>query len=144
MRRAARPDPQAGFTLIELIVVITIMGLLSVLVLTRQPMRSTGLETQITVRALTNSLRLARSRAIVQGRVVPVITGPGGFSVDGGPVWRLAGGQSLSASQVLFLRGGGAATGAPIVLAAGARHIQFNINWLTGIVTIGELSSQQD
>src|ERR1700761_291362 len=83
-RPEVRPDLRArwhqeGFTLIEMIVVIVIMGLVAALVLVRQPWHSAGLNTEATVRALTEALRVARSRAIAQDRDVSVITRPGGF-----------------------------------------------------------------
>lgn len=70
---------QAGFTLLEMIVVVVIMATVAGLVLVKQPWHSVGLNTDATVRALTNGLRLARSRAIAQARTVSVVTAPGGF-----------------------------------------------------------------
>ena len=60
---------QAGFTLLEMIVVIVIMAMVAGLVLVKQPWHSVGLNTDAAVRALTNGLRLARSRAIAQDRM---------------------------------------------------------------------------
>jgi general secretion pathway protein H len=124
---------QAGFTLIEMIVVMVIMALIIGVVLVRQPWNSAGLNTDATMRALTNALRLARSRAIAQDREVSVITTARGFSVDGGTPWILPSGEELNTSRVIFLPDGGA-TGATIVLAAGSRRIAVSVNWLTGRV----------
>lgn len=137
MRPQAR---QAGFTLLEMIVVIVIMALVAGLVMTRQPWRSAGLNTDATVRALTNGLRLARSRAIAQDREVSVLTGTSGFSIDGAPVWQLPTGEALSPAQVIFTPDGGS-TGATILLAAGQRRISVTVNWLTGRVRSGELNT---
>jgi|GEM_PF-471008 len=129
----------SGFTLIEMIVVIVIMALIAGLVVTRRPMHSAGLDTDATVRALSHALRLARSRAIAQDREVTVVTAATGFAVDGGAPWLLPSGQSLSASRVIFIPDGGS-TGAAILLAAGPRRVEVDVNWLTGRVKARELN----
>ena len=78
---------QDGFTLIEMIVVIVIMAMASGLVLVKQPWHSPGLNTEATMRALVNGLRLARSLAIAQDREVSVVTAANGFAVDGRSSW---------------------------------------------------------
>jgi general secretion pathway protein H len=129
-------DP-AGFTLIEIVVTIIILSLVAGLVLTRQPWRSAGLNTDATIRALGEGLRLARSRAIAQDREVTVVTGFDGFSVDGGGTWRLPPGEVLSQAQVIFTPDGGS-SGATILLTAGGRRIAVDVNWLTGRVASRE------
>jgi len=137
-----RPNPgQAGFTLIEMIVVIVIMAMVAGLVMVRQPWHSAGLNTDVTVRAMTQALRLARSRAIAQNRDVTLVTVANGFSVDGGAAWMLPSGEALSTSQVTFAPDGGS-TGATIVLAAGPRRIAVTVNWLTGRVRARELAGE--
>jgi general secretion pathway protein H len=131
--KPARPA-QAGFTLIEMIVVIAVMGLIAGLVLTRQPMRSAGLDMDATQRALTGTLRLARSRAIAQNRPVAVTTGAAGFSLDGGTPHSLPENQAITPSRVVFAPDGGS-TGAEIVLASAHQRIGVTVNWLTGRVT---------
>lgn len=132
---------QAGFTLIEMIVVIVIIGLVGSLVLVRQPWHSNGLNLEATVRTLTSALRVARSRAIAQDRDVAVVTRGGGFAVDGGAPLVLPAGEALSAAEVIFMPDGGS-SGATIVLAAGSRRIAISVNWLTGRVLSRELGGQ--
>ena len=132
---------QAGFTLIEIIIVIVIMALIAGLVLIRQPVHSAELNTQATIRAMSNALRLARSRAIAQDREVAVVTAPAGFSVDGGAAWLLPAGEALSASRVIFTPDGGS-SGATILLTAGPRRIAVTVNWLTGQARARELNTQ--
>ena len=102
-------------------------------------MHSAGLDTDATVRALSNALRLARSRAIAQDREVTVVTGAAGFAVDDGAPWLLPSGQSMSASRVIFIPDGGS-TGAAILFAAGPRRLEVDVNWLTGRIKARELN----
>jgi general secretion pathway protein H len=131
----------AGFTLIEMIIVIVIMALTASLVLVRQPWHSAGLDTETTIRALTSSLRLARARAIAEDREVAVVTRTSSFAIDGAQPRVLPSGQALSPAQVIFTPDGGS-SGATILLAAGARRIAISVNWLTGRVLSRELNEQ--
>ena len=71
--RANSATSQDGFTLLEMIVVIVILGLVAGLVLTRGPMRSTGLSARAAATMLAGSLRAARSEAIATDRPVTVL-----------------------------------------------------------------------
>jgi general secretion pathway protein H len=124
---------QDGFTLIEMIVVIVIMAMVSGLVLVKQRWYSPGLNTEASLRALVNGLRLARSRAIAQDREVSVVTVANGFAVDGRSTWVLPPDEALSTSKVVFMPNGGS-TGGTILLASGQRRIAVDVNWLTGRV----------
>jgi general secretion pathway protein H len=130
---------QAGFTLLEMIVVIVITAMVAGLVLVKQPWHSAGLNTDATIQALTNGLRLARSRAIAEDREVYVVTAAGAFSVDGAAAWVLPSEEALSPSQVVFLPDGGS-TGGTILLSVGQRRIAVDVNWLTGRVLSRELN----
>jgi general secretion pathway protein H len=138
MTSATARRAEAGFTLIEMIVVIAVVGLIAGLVLMRQPWTSAGFEREATQRALTDALRLARSRAIAQGRNVSVLTGSAGFSVDGQPVRALPAHETLSASHIVFMPDGGS-SGGTIVLTAGQKRVVVTANWLTGRVRAGDL-----
>ena len=129
---------EAGFTLIEMIAVIAIAGLIAGLVLMRQPWPSAGFEREATQHALADALRLARSRAIAQGRNVSVLTSAAGFSIDGGPVRPLPVHEALSASRIVFMPDGGSA-GGTIVLASRQKRTAVVVNWLTGRVRAGDL-----
>lgn len=118
-----------------MIVVLAILGLVAGLVLARQPWRSSRLDAEASVRAVTDALRLARSRAIAQGRAVVVETGYGGFTVDGGRVAALPPGEVLQPARIIFSPDGGVLGGGMIrLLAAGGRY-DIGVNWLTGQVT---------
>ena len=139
MRSRAGQTRQAGFTLLELIVVIVILGLVAALVFVRQPWHSQALNTEATVRTLTSALRLARSRAIAQDREVAVVTRGNGFVLDGGTATLLPAGDALTGAEVIFMPDGGA-SGATLILASGSRRIAISVNWLTGRVLSRELA----
>jgi len=123
-----------------MIVVIVIIGLIGGMVLVRQPWHSAGLDMDVTQRALTAALRLARSRAIAQDRDVAVVTGASGFSLDGGAVWGLPAGQALSVSRVIFTPDG-EASGGMILLASASARVAVSVNWLTGRVRVRQLDT---
>jgi general secretion pathway protein H len=139
----AQPDRRRdhGFTLLEMIVVITVMGLISGLVLTRRPWHSAGLDLDATQRALTATLRLARSQAIVQDRNVTVMTDAAGFTLDGAPRRPLPPGEILTPGLMVFTPDGEASGGTIVLASAGAR-IAVNVNWLTGRVTARNLGAE--
>jgi general secretion pathway protein H len=132
---------EAGFTLLEMIVVIIVMTFITGLVLVRHPWHSAGLDMDATVRALTDGLRLARSRAIAQDRTVAVVTAAGGFSIDGAAPRTLPPEQVLSTERVVFTPDGGS-TGGTIALAAGQRRIVVDVNWMTGRVRMHETAER--
>jgi general secretion pathway protein H len=128
-----RAKTQGGFTLIELMVVIVIMGMVAGLVMIHGPWRSARIEMDASARALTGMLRLARSRAIVLGRDVVVTSDASWYRVDGGSPWQLPRGEAISAAKIVFTPDGVSA-GGPIVLSSGGERIAVAVNWLTGRV----------
>jgi general secretion pathway protein H len=130
---------QSGFTLIEMIVVIVIMGLVAGMVMLRQPWHSAGLDLASTERTLASAFQLARSRAIAQDRDVVVVTAANGFSFDG-TVWTLPAGQAMSPSRLVFTPDGQSSGGTVLLASAGTR-IAVNVNWLTGRVRAQSLAA---
>ena len=66
------PERDAGFTLIEMIVVLAVLGLVLTIVLQRGPVRSASLDLRAASRSLVDALREARGRAIATDRPVNV------------------------------------------------------------------------
>jgi general secretion pathway protein H len=146
-RRSSRRD--AGFTLIEMIVVLVVLGLAMGLVIARGPMRSRTLETRAAASQVVQSLRIARSRAIATNRPVLFTVDVAGrrYSVDGGPPQGLPPALDVSMTTVTGDRLGknvgaitfapdGSSTGGRIVLADGGHHLQIGVDWLTGRVSV--------
>jgi len=109
--------------------------LISGMVMLRRPLRSEGLDMDVTERALTGGLRLARSRAVAQNRDVVVVIGNSGFSVDGGLQWRLPDDEALTPARVLFTPDG-ESSGATINLTSMQKQLTVTVDWLTGRVRI--------
>jgi len=140
---------QAGFTLLEMIVVVAVLGLSLGLVVTRGPMRSQTVEMQAAVNQVVQGLRVARSRAIatntpvrfavdVAMRSVQIdserpIALPRAVSIDMLAVSEETRGTHLAAVR---FNADGSATGGRIDLADGQRAAHFVIDWLTGRVSV--------
>jgi len=140
---------EAGFTLLELVVVFIILGLVLGLIVTRVAGPGPGLKARAAANELAAALREARSAAIGGDRPViitidaahrdwrgadgAVKTFPPGTRV----AVRLADGK-LSSAAVVGIRfdGDGSSSGGRVDLAAGAQHMTVAVVWLTGRVTV--------
>jgi general secretion pathway protein H len=139
----------AGFTLLEMIIVVAVLGLALGLVVTRGPMRSRTLDLQATVNQVAQSLRIARSMAIASDSPVrfavdipahsfrienerPTVL-PNTISISIVAESRETVGRRLAAIR---FNGDGSATGGRIELADGQRAAQIGVDWLTGRVTV--------
>lgn len=138
----------AGFTLLEMIIVLVIVGLVVAIAAARGPVRPHGLEVRGTVAAVSEALRGARGRAVAADR--PVLVAVDGerrtIAVEGGPTIKVAAGLDLEAAvgaggtlakQLVGFRFApdGSSTGARILFTDGDRRIQIGVDWLTGRVS---------
>ena len=145
---AERRQPANGFTLIEVLVVVAILGIALAVFAARGPLRSRGLEQQAAASQLTQTLRLGRSRAIAADRPVPVVVDLATHRValDGVPRLVLPASAMLAAQMAdgsvprraaeFVFAPDGSATGGRVVLAMGERRLVVTVDWLTGRVTI--------
>ena len=151
--RACGPDLNCGtgFTLIEVVVTLAILGLALVLVAGYKPPWSSGLGLRGAASELASGLRLARSEAIASNRPVP-------FDLDvTGHVYRVgarAGRLPANLSiELLTITGetrranvgdirfnpDGSSTGGRISLADGKQRVAVGVDWLTGRVSIADV-----
>ena len=151
-RRPQQPRPRAGeggFTLIELVVVLTLIGLLLVLL----PPAITGgggLGLRAAARDVAAGLERARGRAIAENREVAFVLDLNAhrFRVgDAGAAEPLPGGLTLrlytarselvddAVGAIRFYPDGGS-TGGEVGLGDGERDIHVAVDWLTGRVAI--------
>jgi len=126
----------AGFTLIEMIVVLAVLALAVGLVLTHGPVRSHRLELDAAARQVAGALRLARTRAIAQERPVPVALDARGFSLDRAAPVTWAASVSPEGNRLVVFTPDGGSSGGRIVLRDGGRAVAIGIDWLTGRVVV--------
>ena len=138
----------AGFSLIEVLVVLAILGLSASMVLGRGPPRSPSLEARAAATQVSQALRLARAQAISGGeRVVFVLDVAGGYRVGTGPVKALPRGLTLTMTAVAALTAGdniggidflpdGSSSGGRVGVAGGATRAWVGVDWLTGRVSV--------
>jgi general secretion pathway protein H len=148
--RSCRPlRREAGFTLIEMLVVVAIMGFALTMIVTRGPVRSQALEMNAAVSEVAQGLRLARSRAIATNTPVQfaVDVPLRSFRIDRGTPTVLPRSLSIAMTAVseetlgarlaaIRFNGDGSATGGRIELTDGQRRSQVGVDWLTGRVSV--------
>jgi len=131
---SARPS---GFTLLEMLVVLAVLGLAATVVLTSLPPRSVRAEVRAGAAALAGGLRMARGQAIATDRPVAVVLDPAArmFRVGAGRIIRLPDRLAMSATRpAIVFAPDGSSSGGRIDLAGGTVHVQLDVSWLTGRV----------
>ncbi len=144
-----RNKAQAGFTLIEMIVVLAVIGLMAGLVIGHGPMHSRTLTERGAVQAMASGLREARSRAVATNRPIEfaVDIEHKAFRVGDSPPTRLppefamsmvsAAGQRISdTAAAIRFDPDGSSTGGRIELASEGHHFRIGVDWLSGKVSI--------
>jgi general secretion pathway protein H len=142
--RASSGPAEAGFTLLEMTIVLVILGLALGLLALRGPMRSRGLELRAATEQLAQTLRAARAEAIAGDHAVDVTLPPGGYRLGTGRFHPLPG-FSLSATTpvgaarpAIRFAADGSSSGGVVAVADGARKTQIAVDWLTGRVRIAD------
>ena len=151
-RRKGRQAGQAGFTLIEMLAVLVVLGVAAALLAVRGPQRSPGLDLRTASEEVAGSLRLARTRAIAGNRVVGVTFDAATRSVrlDGTAARTLPPGIGIAVTATLRETAGehlaairfapdGSSTGGQVELQGRGRRVEVGVNWLTGRVVVSSL-----
>ncbi len=140
---AARPLPRRsgadGFTLIEMIVVLVVLGLIGSIVLSRGPLRSPTLDLRAGARVMAAEMRGARARAIDDDHdvVFTIDVDHRDYGVRGGARRPLPAGLELATKPVpVVFHPDGSASGGLVTLAENGQHLDIRVDWLTGAVTV--------
>jgi general secretion pathway protein H len=142
---------EAGFTLIEILVTLAILGLALALIVGYKPPWSSTLGVRDAVAEIAAGLRQARSEAILRNRPVEFGLDVAGhrFQVGSGRVRQLSHELSLAlltinGEQRDATTGGirfnpdGSSTGGRISIGDGKRAIAVGVDWLTGRVSVAD------
>lgn len=142
------PRGARGFTLIEMLVVLVILGLVAGLVIARGPSRSPGFLLRSEAQVLALRLGEARGRAISTDRDVAVrlTANPPGLAIAGVRPAHLPRGLALGlltaddraappGAQLVFHPDGGA-SGGGLLLSGEAGRLEIRVEWLSGRITV--------
>ena len=141
--------PTAGFTLIEMIVVLVVLGLTLGFVMTRGPIHSATLDARTAARQVAQTLRLARSKAIALDQPVSVFLDNAAHAVriDGSPAQTLPRGTGLAAASftgqaiaAIRFASDGSSSGARITVGEPGSLRLVIVDWLTGRVSVDDAS----
>ena len=148
---------EAGFTLLEVVVVLAVLALGLGLLAARGPPRSPALEIRAAAGELAQALRLARARAIAGNRPVALTLDLArrSWRVDGAPERALPPAFALSiraaGTETLGGRLGairfapdGSSTGGWIEISDGHRRMSLGVDWLSGRVSLAEQAGRTD
>ena len=124
----------SGFTLIEMIVVLVILGLMVGLVLARGPLHSQRLDTEAAARGLAGALRVARGQALAEHRPVVVTVAANAYRVDRAPSHAVPTDVALSGDAAIRFAPDGSSSGGHIAVQGGTGRIGVAVDWLTGRV----------
>jgi general secretion pathway protein H len=150
LRNSGRRPSSNGFTLIEVLVVLVVLGLLIGIVVTRGPQRSVTLDVRAAAQTIAANLRAARAEAIAHNRdtVFVLDVAQHNFRIGSGPVSQLSPNIALAMLTVAGATGqtmgvmrfspDGSSTGGRIALSEGTKHVQVLVDWLTGRVSIND------
>jgi general secretion pathway protein H len=129
---------ERGFTLIETIVVLVILGLALTVVAGFLPRRNTTLELTAATSRVTGALRIARSRAMVEGHPVPFATAPDGhgFRLENAQVNFGPGVTVVMAQPRILFAPDGSTSGGSLRVVVGGKQRQILVDWLTGRVVV--------
>jgi general secretion pathway protein H len=148
---AARWGREAGFTLIEVIVTLTILSFALALISGYKQPWSSGLGVRGTAAQLAGGLRLARSEAILRNQPIAfeLDLATNRFRIGAGAMRQLPSQLSIALLTIVGERRDsttgdirfnpdGSSTGGRITIADGTRAMSVGVDWLSGRVSVAD------
>lgn len=126
-----------GFTLLEMLVVLTIAGLIGGIGFPRVQAVVTAQEWRTSVVSVSALLRLARAQAIRQGGVATVSVAANGreMRIDKGPAISLPASVTAVMPQPIGFHSDGSARGSTVVVTGNGRQTRILVAPATGLLT---------
>ena len=148
----SRSESGAGFTLIEMIVVLAILGLMTTLVVTNGARVSAAVHARAAAEAISGALRSARSEAVLSNRSVAFTLDLAGRSYQWGQTPRQALSDDLrlallTSRELLTTTGNfgtirfdpdGGSSGGRVTIEGGGVTWWVGVDWLSGRVSTEE------
>jgi len=134
-----------GFTLIEMLVVLVILGMLTALIIQRAPARGGRLALLAAVNDVSATLRGARSRAIGTQQTVLVVFDPASGTIQArstppGTIRRLPAGLRMAVLTTADTDGiafypDGSSSGGQVDLSEAGARLSIRVDWISGRVS---------